>query len=131
MIENFDDCFDWEDKYRYVLELGRKLPRLTAEQQNDDNRVIGCQSNAWVIAEPEDAAGQLAFKADSDSQIVRGLLSIVVIALSHRSPEEILAYDIEGLFERLELTRHLSPIRGNGLLASVKKVREIAAARAQ
>ena len=117
----------WEDKYRFVIEIGRDLPPLDAALKTDDNLVRGCQSQVWLVADYEPATDRLTFAIDSDAHIVRGLIAIILAAFDQRSPAEILAFDVDALFEELELLQHLSPSRGNGLRAMVSRIRGIAA----
>jgi cysteine desulfuration protein SufE len=125
IVENFAFFDDWEDRYRYVIDLGRELEPLPDAFKTDANFVRGCQSQVWIAHELVE--GRLHFRLDSDALIVRGLIAIVLAAFNDRMPKEILAYDIDGLFARLDLLRHLSPTRGNGLAALVRRIREIAA----
>lgn len=120
----------WEDKYRFVIEIGRDLPPLDSALKTDDNLVRGCQSQVWLVAGYDPAADRLTFSIDSDAHIVRGLIAIILAAFDHRSPAEILAFDVDALFEELELLQHLSPSRGNGLQAMVSRIRGIAAEHA-
>lgn len=117
---------DWEDRYRYIIDLGKQLPEMPAAEHVDDNIVRGCQSQVWVTAEPRD--GVVYFRADSDAHIVRGLIAIVLGAYNGQSAETITQFDIDDYFERLDLLRHISPTRGNGLRAMVARMRELAAA---
>ena len=124
IVENFEFFDDWEDRYRYVIDLGRELKALPETFKTDANIVHGCQSKVWIAYEFVD--GRLRFRLDSDALIVRGLIAIVLAAFDDRTPDEILRYDIDALFARLDLLRHLSPTRGNGLAALVRRIREIA-----
>lgn len=117
---------DWEDRYRYIIDLGRQLPAFPAELQKEEHLVRGCQSQVWLLMRMED--GRLALAVDSDALIVRGLAAIVLAALNRRTPAEVLAYDMEGYFAALDLLKHLSPTRGNGLRAMVGRIRDLAAA---
>ena len=126
LVETFAFFDDWEDKYRFVIDLGKALPDLEAELQTDSNLVRGCQSQVWLVHEQR-ADGTLHFKLDSDAFIVRGLISIVLAALNDRTAQEIIDYDIEALFAELDLLAHLSQTRGNGLRAMIGRVRETAA----
>ena len=128
IVENFAFFDDWEDRYRYVIDLGRELQLLPDALKTEANVVHGCQSKVWIDHELVD--GRLHFRLDSDALIVRGLIAIVLAAFNDRTPQEILAYDIDALFGRLDLLRHLSPTRGNGLAALVRRIREIAASHA-
>ena len=131
LISDFEDCFDWDDRFRYVIELGKMLPPLDASFKTEENRILGCQSDAWMVAEVrQEDEFKLYFFADSDTFIVKGLIAVVVVAYSGKTPTEILAFDIDALFEQLDLKKHLSPVRGNGLLAMVKKIKALAAEHA-
>lgn len=124
--EAFGFFDSWEDKYRFVIDLGRELPVLDDAWKTDQHLVRGCQSQVWLVAEMDRDTGTLRLKLDSDAHIVRGLIAIVLAAYDRRTPREILDYDIEGLFRELDLLPHLSPTRGNGLRAMVKRIRETA-----
>jgi cysteine desulfuration protein SufE len=126
IVENFAFFDDWEDRYRYVIDLGRELQPLPDGLKTEANIVHGCQSQVWIAHELVE--GRLHFRLDSDALIVRGLIAILLAAFDGHTPEEILRYDVDGLFERLDLLRHLSPTRGNGLAALVRRIRDIAAA---
>lgn len=126
--ETFELFDDWEDKYRFLIELGKDLAPLAAEHRTEANLIRGCQSQVWLVAELNQASDQLCIQLDSDAHIVRGLSAVVLAALNQKSPAEILAFDIEELFTELDLLQHLSPTRGNGLRAMVAKIRQRAAA---
>lgn len=126
-LEFFDD---WEDRYRYIIDLGKELPPLPEALRTEDRYVHGCQSQVWIDHRVDPGSGRLQFVVDSDALIVRGLAGIVLAALNDRAPAEIAGYDIEGYFERLDLLRHISPTRGNGLRAMVEKMRGFARAEA-
>lgn len=123
--ESFAFFDDWEDRYKFIIDLGRGLPPMATSLKIDANIVRGCQSQVWIDHRLDE--GRLYFTIDSDALIVRGLIAIVLAAFEGRTPSEILAYDIDGLFRDLDLLRHLSPTRGNGLAALVKRIRDIAA----
>ena len=129
-VQALEDTFeffdDWEDKYRFVIDLGKDLPSLSESERIDENIIRGCQSQVWLVHEIKD--NTLHFAMDSDAHIVRGLISIVLIALNNRSANDILATDIEALFEELQLLSHLSATRGNGLRAMIQRIQQIAAA---
>jgi cysteine desulfuration protein SufE len=126
--ESFAFLDSWEDKYRFVIELGKELPDMNEAWKTDDNLVRGCQSQVWLMAGMDPQTHVMRLELDSDAHIVRGLIAIVLAAYDHHTPREILDYDIEGLFEELDLLTHLSPTRGNGLRAMVNRIRETAAA---
>ncbi|WP_439100761.1 SufE family protein [Congregibacter sp.] len=131
IIENLGFFDSWEDRYRYIIDLGRELPDMPAELRSDDRLVRGCQSQVWIDV-AEAAAGDknhLQLSVDSDAFIVKGLLAVVLAAFNNKTPADILAFDINAYFEELGLMRHLSPTRGNGLQAMVARIREEAARR--
>jgi cysteine desulfuration protein SufE len=116
----------WEDRYKYIIDLGKELPPLAEEHRTEVNLVRGCQSQVWLISELRD--GRLFFAADSDAFIVKGLLGVVLAAYNGKTPGEILVFDIEAYFNALNLLQHLSATRGNGLRAMVKRIQDTAAA---
>lgn len=116
----------WEDRYKYIIDLGRELPPMDDSQRTEANIVRGCQSQVWLASEERD--GRLYFVADSDAFIVKGLLAVVLAAYNGKTPTAILEFDIEGYFEQLNLIKHLSVTRGNGLRAMVKRIQATAAA---
>ena len=127
-IQDSFDFFDsWEDKYRFVIDLGRDLPQLDTAAKEDDNLIRGCQSQVWLVAAYDHGSNEVTLAIDSDAHIVRGLIAIVLAAYNHHTPAEILGFDIEGLFDSLQLLQHLSQTRGNGLRAMVAKIRGVAA----
>lgn len=115
----------WEDRYRYIIELGRQVPSLPEVDRKEDRLVRGCQSQVWLDWS-RDEAGALHFRIDSDAHIVRGLIALVLAAFEGKRPEDVLAYDIDAYFAKLDLLSHLSPTRGNGLRAMVNRIRDIA-----
>jgi cysteine desulfuration protein SufE len=114
----------WEDRYKYIIELGKELPKMDDALHTDDRLVRGCQSQVWIDTAMVD--GRLQIAVDSDAFIVKGLLGVVLAAYNDKTPDDVLAFDIDGYFERLELLNHLSPTRGNGLRAMVSRIRAIA-----
>ena len=124
--ENFSLLDEWDDRYRYIIELGRTLAPLPAEAYTDANKVQGCASQVWLItsARPNGAGGPvLAFRGDSDAHIVRGLIAILFSLYSGKSARDILAVDPSALFERLGLREHLTPQRSNGLKSMIARIR--------
>lgn len=131
LLNTFDLFDDWEDRYKYIIELGDEVETLAPEHKVEANRVQGCQSNVWLIADVHDSDGtRIEFHADSDSQIVRGLIAILLAVYSQRTPAEIMAFDIRGLFEKIGLSQHLSRSRSNGFFSMVNRMRLIAEAAA-
>ena len=118
---------DWEDRYRFLIDLGRSLPPLAPRHRVEANLVRGCQSLVWLVASYDEGEDRLRLAIDSDAHIVRGLIAVVLAAYDGKSPAEIAGFDVEGLFEELALLRHLTPTRGNGLRAMVARIRAVAA----
>lgn len=123
--ETFSFFDDWEDKYRFVIDLGKELPDLPESDKIEENLIRGCQSQVWLTF--SSTGNLLTFKMDSDAFIVRGLIQIVLSAFNNKSADEILKFDIEALFDELDLLSHLSATRGNGLRAMIARIRDIAA----
>ena len=117
---------DWEDRYRFIIDLGRSVPQLDPDLKTDDRLVRGCQSLVWLVPRFDADAGRLHLEIDSDAHIVRGLIAIVLAAYDGNAPKDILHFDVEALFSELDLLRHLSPTRGNGLRAMVSRIRSVA-----
>ena len=126
IVDNLGFFDSWEDRYRYIIDLGRELPSMDGSLHTDDRLVRGCQSQVWMDVSEEE--GRLQLAVDSDAFIVKGLLAVVLAAYNNKSPADILAFDIEAYFETLGLMQHLSPTRGNGLRAMVARIREAAGA---
>ena len=114
----------WEDRYKYIIDLGKELPPMDDAKKDEDHLVRGCQSQVWIDETLED--GRLWFEVDSDAFIVKGLLGVVLAAYNSKTPQQILDFDIEAYFEEIGLLKHLSPTRGNGLRAMVKRIQGIA-----
>ena len=123
MTEEFEIFDDWEEKYSYIIELGKKLPKLKPNQKIDINKVSGCVSQVWLIHEIIN--DKLYFYADSDALIVKGLLAIVIKIYSGKTKEEINQIDFMDIFEKLDLKNNLTPSRSNGLFSVIKKIQEI------
>jgi cysteine desulfuration protein SufE len=124
IIETLAFFDSWDDRYKYIIDLGRELPPLPESERCDENIVRGCQSKVWLSSEQRE--GRLYFKVDSDAFIVKGLLGIVLAAYNAKTPAEIREFDIGAYFETLDLMRHLSPTRGSGLQAMVARIQNIA-----
>lgn len=127
ILDTFEFLDDWEDRYRYVIDLGRKLPALDESEMTDDYKVRGCQSQVWLVPE-KDAEGRIHLRGDSDAHIVKGLVALVLLIYSGKTPDEILATDAKAILDKLGLAAHLSPMRANGLFAMVQRIRDIAEA---
>ncbi|HTJ57651.1 MAG TPA: SufE family protein [Devosiaceae bacterium] len=130
--DNLSFLDDWEDRYRYIIELGQALPPLEPEERNATNKVNGCASQVWLVSEEKQANGQpvLTYRGESDAMIVRGLVAILVALYSGRPVREIAEIDAIAVFDRLGLREHLSTQRSNGLVAMVNRIRSEARVRA-
>ncbi len=131
IVEDFEFLEDWEDRYRYVIELGRTLDDMPGSDKTDANKVQGCVSQVWLTysvdpIDPEDPI--LHFKGDSDAHIVRGLVAIMLAACSGQKASQVVGFDENALFARLGLIEHLTPQRANGLRSMVKRIKAEAAA---
>lgn len=125
IIETVGFFDNWEDRYKYIIDLGKELPAMDAAKKDDAHLVRGCQSQVWIDSQLVD--GTLWFEADSDAFIVKGLLGVVLAAYNGKSPQEIRDFAVENYFEKLGLLKHLSPTRGNGLRSMVKRIQAMAA----
>jgi cysteine desulfuration protein SufE len=126
IIDNFSVLDEWDDRYRYLIELGRELPLLAAEAHNDANKVSGCASQVWLdtTVRPNGAGGPvLSFEGDSDAHIVRGLIAVLFAIYSGRSAKDILATDALVVFGKLGLREHLTPQRSNGFRSMMERIR--------
>ncbi|MED5431270.1 Fe-S metabolism associated domain-containing protein [Alcanivorax sp. MD8A] len=123
IAEDLEFLDDWEERYRYIIDLGKQLPGLPDELKTEDRFVRGCQSQVWLETDYDSDAGKLYLAVDSDALIVKGLAAIVLSALNRQAPKAIQQYDMDGFFNRIDLLSHLSPTRGNGLRAMVAKIR--------
>jgi cysteine desulfuration protein SufE len=126
IIENFESLEDWDDRYRYLIELGRELPAMSAAAHSDANKVQGCASQVWLdtSVRPNGPDGPvLTFVGDSDAHIVRGLIAILFAIFSGRHAKEILSVDAVAVFERIGLREHLTPQRSNGFRSMVERIR--------
>ena len=127
IIEDFNFFDNWEDKYEYLVDIGRNLPSLDEEMKKDEYKLKGCQSTVYFLTK-ENSNGTLKFVADSDAFIVRGLISILIEVFSDKTPKEILNTDINFLNE-IGLQNHLSPTRKNGLSYMLEKIKQEASLR--
>ncbi|OQP63559.1 Fe-S metabolism protein SufE [Niastella vici] len=125
IVEEFSLFDSWDDKYEYIIDLGKKLPLLEDRHKLDENKVRGCQSTVWLVADYID--GKVYFKADSDAIIVKGLISMLIRVLSGHTPDEIIQASLE-FIQKIGMTSHLAQTRANGLLAMVKQMKNYALA---
>ncbi|MEL7469597.1 MAG: SufE family protein [Pseudomonadota bacterium] len=130
IVESFELFDDWEDRYRYVIDLGKDLPVLDESRKTDATKVDGCASQVWLVPDlrAQDGQERLFFEGDSDAMIVRGLIAVLISLISGRSLAEIRALDIRSELARLQLDQALSSQRSNGLRAMVTRIEGIAAA---
>ena len=125
IVEEFGLFDSWEDKYEYIIDLGKKLPPIEEEFKTEDNKVRGCQSTVWLVANYKD--GKVFYKAESDAVIVKGLISMLIRVLSGHSPEEIMKARLD-FIQEIGMTAHLAQTRSNGLLSMVKQMKNFALA---
>ncbi len=125
LFETFEDLVDWEDRYDFIIDLGRELPTLPAEHQIEENIVKGCMSTVWVVTDVQGQGDEekLNIQADSDSIIVKGLIVLLLSFYNGMSPSQVAEADVESYLAKLGLNQHLSPQRRNGLFSMVKRLR--------
>ncbi len=132
IIENFEFLDDWEDRYKYLIELGDGLKPFPAEAQIPANKVQGCVSQVWIIHSADGGNDPvLNFRGTSDAHIVRGLIAVTLAIFSGKTASEITRTDEQAYFNKLNLTEHITPQRSNGLRAMVTRIKETAAAALQ
>ncbi|HEX6334976.1 MAG TPA: SufE family protein [Flavisolibacter sp.] len=125
IVEEFSLFDSWDDKYEYIIDLGKRLPPLDDVHKKDDNRVRGCQSTVWLVADYQD--GRIYYKADSDAVIVKGLISMLIRVLSGQKPDDIVSAPLTFIND-IGMMSHLAQTRSNGLLAMVKQMKNYALA---
>jgi cysteine desulfuration protein SufE len=131
ILENFELLGDWDDRYRYLVEIGERLPPMPPDDKTHANRVVECMSLVHTAAQPiPDRPGYIAFKGDCDTAIIKGVVALLVGLFSDKRPEDIEALDVEELFNALRLQEHLSPNRHVGVYAIVNKMKAQARAAA-
>ena len=123
IAEEFSLFDSWDDKYEYIIDLGKKLPPLEDKYKLDENRVRGCQSTVWLVADYKD--GKVFYKAESDAIIVKGLISMLIRVLSGQTPDNIIQAKLN-FIQKIGMTTHLAQTRSNGLLAMVKQMKNFA-----
>ena len=121
LVEEFDLLGEWEERYRYVIDLGRALTPLSEEEHSDTNKVRGCASQVWLVTGMKD--GRMTVRGDSDAHIVRGLIAVVLRLFDGRAPQQILDFDAPAAFKRLGFTGALTQQRSNGLASMVQRIR--------
>ncbi len=125
LFDDFALLDDWEERYRYLIDLGRNLPPLRPEERTDATRVEGCMSNVWLVVDRR-PDGQLVLRAESDAHIVRGLIAVLLAACSGLTAVELAQVNMDAVFDRLGLGQHLSPNRRNGFFAMTERIRTLA-----
>ncbi|MDE0936430.1 MAG: SufE family protein [Mariniblastus sp.] len=128
LIETFEDLQDWDERYDFMIDLGRELPVFPAELQTEENIVEGCMSTVWLVTRPPEGADKpIAIQADSDSIIVKGLIVILLAYYSQQTSAEIVDSNVGDFLKQLGLDQHLSPQRRNGLFSMIKRLKGLAA----
>jgi len=122
LVDNFGFLEDWEDRYAYLIDLGAALPPMDDALKTEQSKVKGCMSQVWMIL-GWDGQGRLTFLADSDAQIVRGLIAVLRVIFEGRTAAEIAHIDVDETFRRLGMDQHLSPNRRNGFFSMVERVK--------
>ena len=125
VIDTFAFIDDWDERYRYLIDLGRQLPPMDEAGRTDEHKVRGCQSQVWLVPHKTDN-GRIVFEGDSDAHIVKGLVALMLLIFSGKSASDILATDAKALLDQLDLQGHLSPMRANGLFSMVERIGQIA-----
>lgn len=123
VLESFEFLDDWEERYSYIIDLGKSLPAFPDSEKVEANYVHGCQSQVWLIHHIDPETGKLYLLIESDAIIVKGLAAVVLATFNAKTPAQILALDIDAIFEKMDLMRHISPTRGNGLRAMIELVK--------
>ncbi|TCD14099.1 SufE family protein [Oricola cellulosilytica] len=132
IIDDFEFLDEWEDKYRYVIELGRQLPEMPESEKTPANKVNGCVSQVWLVPEITGAEDPVVyFRGDSDAHIVRGLVAIMIAAMSGKQASEIETFDAQSLMHTLGLEENLTPQRSNGLRSMIARMKDEARSAAQ
>ena len=125
LVENFSFFDSWEDKYKYLIDLGNELPHFSPEKQIDTWKIDGCQSQVWII--PHFNGNKLNFEGDSDAIIVRGIIAVVLMIFKDKSAQDILDIDVEKIFANMGLEENITPNRRSGMLSMVEKIKYYAA----
>lgn len=130
LTETFDLLGDWEERYSYLIELGRKLPPLTEAERTEDAKVRGCMSQVWLVG-GQQADGAMRFNGDSDSTLVKGLIALLMVLVNGKTPQQILDTDIAQIFKTLGLESHITVNRRNGFYSMVERIRALSAGTVQ
>lgn len=131
LVEDFELLGDWEERYRYLIDLSRKLPPMPPEEYTEANKVRGCMSQVWLAHQREPGSPpRLTFRGDSDAHLVKGLIALLLRIVSGKTAGEILATDVASVFARLGLDSHITVNRRNGFYSMAERIRQIAASEA-
>lgn len=125
IIDEFSMFDEWDERYQYVIDLGKTLPLIDEKYKTDENIIKGCQSKVWLHAEQQD--GEVVFTADSDAILTKGIIAILIRVFSHQKPADILEADT-AFIDEIGLKEHLSPTRANGLVSMIKQIKMYALA---
>ncbi len=125
----FDMLPDWEERYRFIIDLGRKLEPLNDDERTEATRVRGCMSQVWLVADPPGEQDAMRFRGDSDAHIVRGLIAVLLMIYADKTPREITGTDINAIFQDLGLEQHITMNRRNGLYSMVETIQKLASQR--
>lgn len=126
ILDTVEFLDDWEERYSYIIDLGKDLPAFPDHEKTEANKVHGCQSQVWLSHYFDAHNNTLYVLLDSDAIIVKGLAAIVLAALNAKSPQQVIDTDVEALFNKMDLMRHISPTRGNGLRAMLERIKNTA-----
>lgn len=131
VFETFEFLDDWEDRYRYLIDLGKKLPPFPEDARIDTNKVRGCVSQVWLLPHlTKDTPPRIWFDGDSDAHIVKGLVALMMLIYNGKTLDEAAAIDAKAILEKLGLAKHLSPMRTNGLFSMVSRIQDLTTAAA-
>lgn len=125
IIDDFAFIDDWDEKYRYIIDLGRRLPALTEAEHSEENKVRGCASQVWLAF--DDVPGSVSFRGDSDAAIVKGLVALMISLFSGKTKAEITAINAEAKLAEIDLQEHITPQRSNGVASMIKRIKVQAA----
>ena len=126
LYDTFEALDDWMERYKYLIDLGRQLAPLSDAERTEDNRVQGCISQVWLVADPAAESGVLTFRADSDAHLVKGLIAVALTLFNGKTPQDILATDPGDVYGRLGLDQHLSVNRRNGFVSMMQRIKGLA-----
>jgi cysteine desulfuration protein SufE len=126
LYETFDDLPEWDERYDFIIDLGRELPELPGNLQTAENVVEGCMSMVWLVMDMSEGGESIEIQADSDSLIVKGLIAVLLAFYANKSANEIIESDVSEYLKKLGLNQHLSPQRRNGLFSMIKRINALA-----